>query len=104
MYSEFWDRVKNKREETVYSGPKEGLESIRDGKNIIYISDGILKGYFKSNPFHVQKVRTFGKDKPFFYALMFPTNTPLKPILQKASNQLVEGGTMDHLTKVWLGK
>ena len=103
MYAEFWDRVTNKREETVFSTPKEGLDSLLMGPQIIYISEGILKGYFKSNPFHLQNVKTFGKGRASFFSLIVPTNSPLKPILQKASNQLMESGTMDYLIKVWLG-
>ena len=95
--------MKNKREETVFSTPKEGLDSLLMGPQIIYISEGILKGYFKANPFHLQNVKTFGKGRASFFSLIVPTNSPLKPILQKASNQLMESGTMDYLIKVWLG-
>ena len=49
-------------------------------------------------------MKTFAKGRTTFYALIVPINSPLKPILQKASNTLLEAGTMDYLVKVWEGK
>ena len=49
-------------------------------------------------------MKTFAKGRATFYALIVPINSPLKPILQKASNTLLEAGTMDYLVKVWEGK
>ena len=60
-------------------------------------------GYLKSNPFHQQDLKTFARQKGTYYALIVPINSPLKPILQKASNTLLEAGTMDHLVKLWEG-
>ena len=60
-------------------------------------------GYFKANPFHQQDVKTFARQKGSYYALIIPINSPLKPILQKASNTLLEAGTMDYLMKLWIG-
>ena len=60
-------------------------------------------GYLKSNPFHQQDLKTFARQKGTYYALIVPLNSPLKPILQKASNALLEAGTMDHLVKLWEG-
>ena len=57
-------------------------------------------GYLKSNPFHQQDLKTFARQKGTYYALIVPLNSPLKPILQKASNALLEAGTMDHLVKL----
>ena len=68
------------------------------------ISTGMLKGYFRSNPFRQQNLKTFAKGRATFYSVIVPLNSPLKPILQKASNQLKEAGTMDYLVKTWEGK
>ena len=54
-----------------------------------------MKGYFQSNPFRQQSLKTFAKSKSVFHASIVPWNSPLKPILQKASNQLTELGMMD---------
>ena len=68
------------------------------------ILDYISIGYFQANPFRQQTLKTFAKGRATFYALIVPINSPLKPILQKASNTLLEAGTMDYLVKVWEGK
>jgi hypothetical protein len=64
----------------------------------------MLKGYFQANPFRQQQLKVFAKGKAEFYALIFPWNSPLKPILQKASNTFIESGTMDYMSKAWEGK
>ena len=70
---------------------------------VIHASYGQLKGYFQSNPFRQQSLKTFAKSKSVFHASIVPWNSPLKPILQKASNQLTELGMMDHLVSKWEG-
>ena len=70
---------------------------------VIHASSGQLKGYFQSNPFRQQNLKTFANSKSVFHALIVPLNSPLKPILQKASNQLLESGMQDYLVKVWEG-
>ena len=104
MYAGFWDRVLNKRDETVFSSVKEGLDLLLKEQAVIHISDGMLKGYFKSNPFHIQNIKTFAKGRASFYSVIVPINSPLKPILQKATNQLQQSGTMRKLMGVWMGK
>ena len=62
-----------------------------------------MKGYFQSNPFRQQKLKTFAKSKLVYHASIVPWNSPLKPILQKAATQLAELGMMDHLVLKWEG-
>ena len=83
---------------------KEGLDLLLKEQAVIHISDGMLKGYFKSNPFHIQNIKTFAKGRASFYSVIVPVNSPLKPILQKATNQLQQSGTMRKLMGVWMGK
>ena len=70
---------------------------------VIHASYGQLKGYFQSNPFRRQNLKTFAKSKSVFHNSIVPWNSPLKPILQKASRQLAELGMMDHLVIKWEG-
>ena len=104
MYAAFWERVQTKPEETVYSGMEEGLELIRSGPNVIHANYGELLGYFRANPFFSQNVKVFGKGRAEYFSLVLPFNSPLKPILQKGVNSMIEGGSVDHLLKLWEGK
>jgi len=103
LFAAFWDRVQNKPEETVFQNIEEGLDLLEEEQAVMHCSEGMLKGYFQANPFRQQTLKTFAKGRATFYALIVPINSPLKPILQKASNTLLEAGTMDYLVKVWEG-
>ena len=104
LYSEFWNRVKNNPEETVYNSVKEGLDLLKNEQAIIHIESGRLKGFFKENPHYTdQNLNTFGRGQTIFTAIIVPINSPLKPIFQKMSNHLIEAGTMDHLKINWEG-
>ena len=70
---------------------------------LIHTMTGMLKGFFKSNPFHQQNLKVFAKGRAEFYSLIVPINSPLKPILQTASNSLTEAGARDYLLKQWEG-
>ena len=103
LYSAFWDRVQNEPEDTVFSNLKEGLDKLKTGRYVIHTMTGMLKGFFKSNPFHQQNLKVFAKGRAEFYSLIVPINSPLKPILQTASNSLTEAGARDYLLKQWEG-
>ena len=103
LFSAFWDRVINKREETVFGSVVEGLDRIQAEQAVMHMSVGMLKGYFKANPFRQQAIKTFARGKGTYYALIVPINSPLKPIMQFASNKLLESGAMDYLQKQWEG-
>jgi hypothetical protein len=58
----------------------------------MHISQGILKGYFKSNPFRQQKLKIFAKERPKFDSLILNYNSPLKPMFLKGTIQLIQTG------------
>ena len=91
MFLEFWDRVQNKSEETVFSNIKDGLDLLKEERAVIHTFTGQLKGYFKSHPYHQQNLKIFARGRAEFSALIVPINSPLKPILQAASNALTGG-------------
>lgn len=81
-----------------------GLKLIKNGPYVIHANYGELLGYFRANPFFSQNVKVFGKGKAEYFSLVLPFNSPLKPILQKGVNSMIEGGSVDHLLKLWEGK
>ena len=60
----------------------------------MHISQGILKGYFKSNPFRQQKLKVFAKERPKFDSLILNYNSPLKPMFLKGTIQLIQTGVV----------
>lgn len=90
--------------QTVFSNIEEGLDIIQQQRAVIHTFTGMLKGYFKANPFRIQNLKVFAKGRATFYTLIVPFNSPLKPILQLATTKLQEAGTMDYLITKWEGK
>ena len=104
LYAEFWDRVINLPDETVFNTLQEGLDILLEERAVIHTMTGMLKGYFQANPFRQQSLKVFAYGRAEYYAIIVPTNSPLKPILQMGSSALVEAGTSDYLIKAWEGK
>ena len=104
LYAEFWSRVQDDPEKTVYKNIEEGLSTIQNVENVIHVSYEILLGYFRSNPFAYHKIKVFDKKKGNYNGLIVPLNSPLKPILQKGAVNLIETGALDHLVKSWVGR
>ena len=104
LYVELWERVRNKPEETLYSTIEDGLAKIRKGYTAMFVEDYVVMGFFKTNPFYQQNVKLFGASKGNYYALMVNKGSPLKPILQKASNYLAEIGETGRIIDTWIGK
>ena len=106
MYAAFWERVQTKPNQTVYDGIRQGLSLIQNGENVIHLNYGVVVGHYKANPFisqKPQKIKIFGKNRPQYYSVILPFNSPLKPILQKGTNTLIQTGTIDHMQKLWVG-
>ena len=104
LYAEFWSRIQENPEKTVYEGIEEGPSTIQNVENVIHVSYERLVGYFRSNPFVYQKIKVFDKKKGNYNGLIVPLNSPLKPILQKGAVNLIETGAVDHLLKSWVGR
>ena len=57
--------------------------SLTPDRSVMHISQGILKGYFKVNPFRQQKLKIFAKEAATFDCLILNYNSPLgRPKLQ----------------------
>ena len=104
LYSAFWNRVTDARQEFKYKNAKEGLDILKKERTVIHITEGVLKGYFHSHPFHQQELKVFARSHPEYEHIIVPLNSPLKPILQSASTKLIESGIKDTLLNYWVGK
>ena len=102
-YVKFWDRVQNKREETVYSAVGEGLKALKEGQTVIHISERMLKRYFLERPYIQQPIKVFAKGKPEFKTIIVTLNSPLKPIFEFGIRSLMQGGASDRVLGKWEG-
>ena len=102
-YAQFWERVESKREETVYNSVEEGLKSLREGQNVIHISERMLKRYFLERPYVQQPVKVFAKGKPEFKTIIVTLNSPLKPVFEFGIRSLMQGGASDRVLGKWEG-
>ena len=102
-YVAFWDRVQNKREETVVNNVGDGIKALREGQHVFHISERMLKRYFLEHPYIQQPIKVFGKEKPQFKTIIVTLNSPLKPIFEFGFKTLMQGGTTDRILKKWEG-
>ena len=102
-YVKFWERVQNKREETVYNGVGEGLTALKEGQAVIHISERMLKRYFLERPYIQQPIKVFAKGKPEFKTIIVTLNSPLKPIFEFGIRSLMQGGSSDRVLSKWEG-
>ena len=104
LFEDFLKRLQKYPDEFTFTSLEAGLETLRNERVVMYIHSELLRGYFTQNPFFYQRLKMFGRSRSVFLALPVPINSPLKPILQTAFTDLVEGGAIDHLTAKWEGK
>ena len=104
LYVAFWQRVIEEPHDTVFNTIQEGMDLLREERAVVHTSLGMLKGFIKARPFRSQNVKVFGYGNPEFANIILTLNSPLKPILQKAINQLTEAGTNDFLLQKWEGQ
>ena len=102
-YVKFWERVQNKREETVYNAVGEGLMALKEGQAVIHISERMLKRYFLERPYIQQPIKVFAKGKPEFKTIIVTLNSPLKPIFEFGIRSLMQGGSSDRVLSKWEG-
>ena len=102
-YAEFWERVQNKPEETVYNSVEEGLRALQEGQQVIHLSERMLKRYFLERPYVQQPIKVFAKGKPEFKTIIVTLNSPLKPIFEFGVKSLMQGGASDRVLRKWEG-
>ena len=103
-YVTYWNYAQANLEEASFPEIKEGLAELKKGQTIIFLREGMLKGYLKKNPTHQQKLQVFWRSKAEFGGMIFPLNSPLTPIFRKGAAILRENGIQDILAEKWEGK
>jgi hypothetical protein len=91
-YANYWARVLANPDEYKYKSVKEGLDMIAESQTVMKIDDGILRGYINANPFHMQRINVFSTVPFRAHSVIFPHNSPLKPIFTKAATIIRENG------------
>jgi hypothetical protein len=67
-------RASTPRGNKIKKNIKEGLSMIATAETVMYVEESMLKNYFKSNPFHIQRLDVFATVKrDFFTELFLPT-------------------------------
>ena len=107
-YQDFVHRMEVKSEtaedDIKFSSIKEGLDKLLERQNIIQVTDGMLNGFFHSNPFHQQNLKTFAAARrSSIDGLIYPINSPLREVMRLASSRLFESGAVEYLVKKWQG-
>ena len=106
-YKDFVNRMEDNdanEDDIKFSSIKEGLDKLYEGQNIIQVTDGMINGYFHSNPFHQQNLKTFATARrSSIDGLIYPVNSPVREVMRLASSRLFESGSVEYLVKKWQG-
>jgi hypothetical protein len=102
-YAEYWTRAQLYPEEARFNTIKEGLDMMNNDRIVLSIQDSLLKGYFRANPFHVQRLDIFSTVEIGYSCLTFSFNSPLKAIFEKSITDTREKGVQHNLQIQWIG-
>ena len=69
----------------------------------MHIQNELLNGWLKANPFHNQRLKIFGRERPYFNVLVFTKNSPLTRIFHRGISKMNEHGSIDQLWENWFG-
>ena len=103
-YIDLVKRINNNPNKILFSSVEEGLLKLKEGRNVIHITEGYLNGFFHSNPFYHQPIKVFGTEKSRIDALIFPLNSPVREVMKIASTQMFETNAVDYLIRKWEGE
>ena len=103
-YIDLVKRMDNNPKTILFSNAKEGLLKLKEGRNVIHITEGLLNGFFHSNPFYHQPLKVFGTEKSMIDALIFPLNSPVREVMKIASTRMFETSAVDYLVQKWEGE
>ena len=79
------------------------MKIIKNERAVLHVQYGTFLGFFRENPTFNQNIKVFGKGRAEYSSLIVNRNSPLKPILQKGINQMIERGIEEQLLKQWQG-
>lgn len=75
---------------------KEGLDMIAKSETVMQTDYDKISGYFKANPFYVQRINIFATVDQSANTLVFPHNSPLKSIFTKGVTRIQENGLQER--------
>lgn len=82
---------------------QHGLELAREGKVVIHVNEGILKGAFKADPNLEQRVSIVERHPTRWDNIILKKNSPLRPIFSYLTMRLREDGVIRRLKFKWEG-
>ena len=94
LFVDFLKMLTKNPDEFTFTSLEDGLKTLQDERAVMHIESQLLRGYFTQNLFFNQRLKIFGRTRTIFNAMPVPINSPLKPILQTAATDLVEGGAI----------
>ena len=103
-YIDLVKRMDNNPKEIQFSSAEDGLLKLKEGRNVIHITEGLLNGFFHTNPFYHQPLKVFGIEKSRIDGLIFPLNSPVREVIKIASTQMFETSAVDYLIRKWEGE
>ena len=101
-YVEFWDRVKNNPEETVFTTVDEVFERFPEGNMVLHELDGAIDYYLtRCGGKTKEHFDVYVKDKLEYHNLIVTKNSPLGPILRYGSRIILERGLLADFKSTW---
>ena len=101
-YVEFWNRVKNEPEESVFKSVSEGMEKVLNGFYVAQMQEGSIKGWIRENPIRGEKVLIGGRGRASYYTLITTNNSPLAPVFRASTRTMIEKGVLDRINSKWI--
>jgi hypothetical protein len=95
-YADYWARVQTNPDEYMFKSMKEGLDMIAKSETVMQTDYDKISGYFKANPFYVQRINIFATVDQSANTLVFPHNSPLKSIFTKGVTRIQENGLQER--------
>ncbi|MCO7127094.1 basic amino acid ABC transporter substrate-binding protein [Sporolactobacillus shoreicorticis] len=81
------------------------MEMLNHGADAVVADNGVMDYYVKNNP--GKNLKTVGDEKTFdgeFYGIMYPKDSKLKSVFDKAIKKIIDDGTYTKIYKKWFDK
>ena len=63
----------------------------------------MIHGWLRANPFHQQRLKFFGRERPKYHALIFTKNSPLARVFNHGLLKMRELGSLYQVLDAWKG-
>lgn len=81
------------------------MELLNHGADAVVADNGVMDYYVKNNP--GKNLKTVGDENTFegeFYGIMYPKDSKLKPVFDKAIKKIIDDGTYTKIYQKWFDK